>query len=269
MIPVMIHAVDASLISSPPRTVRVWLPEDYEEHPDQHYPVLYMHDGENLADPAWASGYSWNVPGQVHAAVADKIMDPIIVVGIDNGQDNRIPEYTCEASKKAYRGVKKYLKHEWTPMGEAYGAFLLQVVKPLIDATYRTKPDRESTGIAGSSCGANISLELWARHPEAFGVIGAFSPAYWIVETPLFERLRTSSLNPDTLVYHDMGGKERKWFPIRDLLPAHRFHRLMKERGIPDRNLKFVIDPNATHTELFWQSRFPIFLQFAYGKDMK
>lgn len=269
MIPCIQHVVDATLLKSPERTIRVWLPEDYDVSMNRRYPVLYMQDGENLADPAWGSGYSWNAPHQIHQAVRDGLIEPIVLVGIDNGKDNRIPEYTCAVSPKAYRGVKRYMKREWTPMGEDYGTFLLQVVKPLIDATYRTIPTKDGTGIAGSSCGANISLDLLARHPEVFGVVGAFSPAYWIVEAPLREKLMSANLDSSTRIYHDMGGKERKWLPIRDLFPAHRFHRLMKELGWTDETLKFVIDPNATHTELFWQSRFLGFLRFAYRKDLK
>lgn len=263
------HSVDAALLNSAPRIVRIWLPEDYDVASEKRYPVLYMQDGENLADPSWASGYSWNAPEQIRLAVSEGRIEPIILVGIDNGKDNRVPEYTCETTPKAYRGVKRYLKREWTPMGEAYGRFLFEVVKPLVDSTYRTLPSGDQTGIAGSSCGANIALELWARHPESFGVVGAFSPAYWIVEAPLRESIRKAALDRRTKIYHDMGGRERKWFPIRDLLPAHRFHRLMKAMGWKDQNLKFVIDPNATHTELFWQSRFSGFLNFAYRKDLK
>jgi predicted alpha/beta superfamily hydrolase len=263
----IIHQLLAPGLNHSPRTIRIWLPKDYEEQPELRYPVLYMHDGQTAADPSPFSGYSWNAPQTIAEMQRSGDIGGLILVGVDNGEDDRIQEYTCGTGPKGIRGVKRYLKGPWQPKGDVYGSFLIDVVKTFIDANYRTLPDRIHTGIAGSSCGGNISLELWLRHPEVFGVVGAFSPAYWVIAEEFFPRLEQTNLPIDAMIYHDMGGKESKWFPMKHFFAVHRFHKMMKIKGYDEKHLKLVIDPNATHTELFWQSRFPDFITFAFGKN--
>ncbi|MCK9409567.1 MAG: alpha/beta hydrolase-fold protein, partial [Bacteroidetes bacterium] len=122
------------------RDIIVWLPPTYEKNLKKHFPVLYMHDGQNIFDPSTAfTGYDWRVDEVADSLIKMKKIEETIIVGIYNSPD-RLPEYSD------------------SPLGTAYMEFVVNVVKPLIDSTYRTKPGREYTGIAGSSLGGLSSL---------------------------------------------------------------------------------------------------------------
>ena len=163
-----VHILDtAFFIPQLNRFRRIWiyLPQGYEKN-KKHYPVLYMHDGQNLFDEA-ASGFGeWGV---------DEILDSLmnagkkdcIVVGIDNGP-RRMNEYNPYAFGQYGEGE-----------GDQYLAFLVHTLKPFIDSAYRTLKSKENTVIAGSSMGGLISYYASLQHPEVFGKAGIFSPAFW------------------------------------------------------------------------------------------
>jgi predicted alpha/beta superfamily hydrolase len=186
------------------RDLYVYLPAPYFEAPDARFPVLYMQDGFNVfTNPAAPFG-SWNVEVTADALIAQGLLAPVIIVGVDTSA--RLDEYT-------YAPI---------PLGEGasnpklplYGAFLTGTVKPLVDATFRTLQDRASTGIAGSSLGGISSLWLAFAHAETFGFVASFSGSYWIGEsngaeqaTPMRELLAAmTGPSPSTLrIYLDSG----------------------------------------------------------------
>jgi predicted alpha/beta superfamily hydrolase len=148
----------------------VWLPAGYErsdersdgrsdERSGDRYPVLYMHDGQNLFEPetAFNKGEHWRV-GETAAELieAGRIVPPIIV-GIYNTGEMRIDEYTPTTDTKLGGG-----------QATTYGRMIVEELKPLVDRTYRTQTDRASTGIAGSSLGGLASLHLAFNHPAVF-----------------------------------------------------------------------------------------------------
>jgi predicted alpha/beta superfamily hydrolase len=150
------------------RSLRIFLPASYAENSAKRYPVLYMHDGQNLFDAKTAAyGVEWGIATTINRLVATGVMDEVIVVGIDNTPD-RIPEYTpcCDAK---YGGGKL----------DAYGAFVTDTVKPYIDKTYRTLPDRANTAIMGSSLGALASMGIAQRYPDLYAKVGAVSGSFW------------------------------------------------------------------------------------------
>lgn len=249
------------------RTIRIYLPGDYDQCLAKRYPVLYMHDGQNMADPAPFSGYSWDVPNIMQRMEAARETDGIIVVGIDTDEANRIPEYTQAIDSRAERGIRRFFHGNlFEPAAEAYAHFLVETLKPHIDGKYRTLKNREHTGTFGSSCGGNISLYLGIEWNDVFGVIGAFSPAYWMVKGDLFHRVEAKTFQNPTKIYHDMGLWESA-FPLFSAVGDDRkLHRLLLKAGLPPENVKMVLDPVGRHTELFWQSRLPDFLKFAFGK---
>jgi predicted alpha/beta superfamily hydrolase len=150
------------------RSLRIYLPPSYGENTAKRYPVLYMHDGQNLFDARTAAyGVEWRIDETVNRLVATGQMDEVIVVGIDNTPD-RIPEYTPCCDPK-YGGGKL----------EAYQAFIVDTVKPYIDKTLRTLPDRENTAIMGSSLGGIASVYIAQRHPEVFSKAGGVSSSFW------------------------------------------------------------------------------------------
>lgn len=256
----IIHEVPTQFLKTTTRKLRVWLPEDYETKTEQRYPVLYMHDGQNLMDPSPISGYSWNAKTVIDDLVKQSIIKPMILVGIDHGETWRVSEYTLSAGPKGIKGMRQFDSNA-TMMGEEYARFILEIVKPLIDQTYRTLPQRETTAIAGSSCGGNISLQMYLKHPDVFSRVGVFSPALWLIQETLEKEIHAHA-HQHAKLYLDMGGKESKWFNFLTIRGVKKLYEALEYNGYTNQELKLVIDPKATHTELFWQSRFPEFIQW-------
>jgi predicted alpha/beta superfamily hydrolase len=172
----------------PPRDIIVWLPPDYEKNPDRRYPVLYMHDGQNIVDPATCGfGYDWQVDENADSLIRCKVMEPIIVVGI-----------YCTANRTA----------EYSPgaAGTAYMNYLIDIVKPLIDKTYRTKPDRLNTAVGGSSMGGLISFMLAWEHPEVYAKAICFSPALKIDRFDYAAVVKNTKEKKDIFLYIYNGG---------------------------------------------------------------
>jgi predicted alpha/beta superfamily hydrolase len=160
------------------RALRIYLPPSYAENPAKRYPVLYMHDGQNLFDAKTASfGVEWGVDETMNRLVAMGAADEVIVVGIDNTPD-RIPEYTPCCDPK-YGGGKL----------DAYGAFIVDTVKPYIDRSYRTLPGKDTTAIMGSSLGGIASVAIAQRYPQVFSKAGGVSSSFWWNNGELFKKL--------------------------------------------------------------------------------
>ncbi|MTV40038.1 alpha/beta hydrolase-fold protein [Duganella radicis] len=150
------------------RKLRIYLPPGYDNNPRQRYPVLYMHDGQNLFDPKTAAfGTAWEIGTNMDKLIAAGVIEPAIVVGIDNTPE-RIAEYTpcCD---KEHGGGKI----------DAYAAFIVDTVKPWADANLRTLPDREHTAIMGSSLGGIASVYIAQKYPQVFSRAGGVSSSFW------------------------------------------------------------------------------------------
>lgn len=150
------------------RALRIYLPPSYGENLAKRYPVLYMHDGQNLFDAKTASfGVEWGIDETINRLVATGAMDEVIVVGIDNTPE-RIAEYTPCCDPK-YGGGKL----------NAYDAFIVETVKAYVDRTYRTLPGKDTTAIMGSSLGGIASVLIAQRHPDIFSKAGGVSSSFW------------------------------------------------------------------------------------------
>ena len=150
------------------RTRRIWVyyPPDYETSA-KRYPVLYMHDGQNVFDAATSFSGEWEVDETLNTLAAQGKQVPL-VVGIDNGGGNRIGEYTPWPNPQ-YGGGD----------GGKYMQFIVETLKPYIDANFRTLSDRENTAIMGSSLGGLISHYGTLKYQDVFSKAGLFSPSYW------------------------------------------------------------------------------------------
>ena len=158
------------------RTRRVWiyLPDGYANS-NKRYPVLYMHDGQNLFDAYSSDGGEWEVDERMDSLVA-KGRQACIVVGIDNGGNSRLSEYNLF---ELTVGDTKAMQRTFLPEGNQYIDFLVNTLKPYIDKRYRTLPSKENTLIAGSSMGGLISYYAMLLQPGVFGKAGIFSPSFW------------------------------------------------------------------------------------------
>ncbi len=225
------------------RDVIVWLPPSYEKDSTARYPVLYMHDGQNIIDPSTSFiGYDWRVDEVSDSLIKAGRMKEVIVVGVYNS-----PDRTAE-----YADTKK---------GKAYMDFLIHTLKPLVDSTYRTLPDRENTAVMGSSMGGLISFLLAWRHPEVFSKAGCLSPV--LPDDLIKEVSDYDGPNKHLRLYVDIGGVglEQRLRPgCDDMIPV------LEKKGFKmHRDLEWFVDPKAEHNERAWAARLWRPLTFLLG----
>ncbi|MGD8347557.1 MAG: alpha/beta hydrolase-fold protein, partial [Lysobacterales bacterium] len=158
-----------------PRDVIVWTPPGYEADTERRYPVLYMHDGQNVFDPASSYiGVEWQADETVVRLVEEGVIEPMIVVGLT---------HTILRDKEYSPG----------PRGRGYMEFLVKQVKPMIDEKYRTRPGKQHTLTAGASMGGLIACMLGWSYPDVFGAVMCFSPAFTVKGQADWSRFFTES----------------------------------------------------------------------------
>ncbi|MFY8089654.1 MAG: alpha/beta hydrolase [Chitinophagaceae bacterium] len=226
------------------RTRRIWvyLPKSYASS-SKTYPVLYMHDGQNLFNEQTAPFGEWGV---------DECLDSLqkisgkecIVVGIDHGSDRRISEYN------PYDFTDK--KNVKDGEGKLYLEFLTNHLKPFIDNKYRTKKDQPNTYIAGSSLGGLISFYAILKHPNTFGGAGIFSPSFWINPLTAKDALNFNNPLPIKMFFY-AGGKESNTMvsdmnKIADIIEQKQNYKVLR-----------VVNPIAEHNEKAWRKEFSNF----------
>lgn len=231
------------------RTRRVWiyLPPDYATSA-KRYPVLYMHDGQNVFDAATSFAGEWGVDETLDSLIALGA-PPAIVVAIDNGSDKRLDEYSPWPNTK-YGGGE----------GDKYLAFLVQTLKPYIDAHYRTLPDKSNTAIAGSSMGGLISLYAALKYPDVFSRAGVFSPALWF-NPAIYSFAREAAARASGAKLYIVSGAleaatgEDAGVYVRDQL---RVVDSLEAGGLKQgANVLSLIRPDGKHAEWFWRREFP------------
>ena len=230
------------------RDLYVWLPPNYDAGSEQ-YPVLYMHDGQNLFDERTSFAGEWHADETMQALSEQG--QPAIIVGIPNMGDRRIDEYSPFTDMNRGGG--------W---GDHYLNFIVDTVKPYIDQAFRTRPEREFTGIAGSSMGGLISLYAYVQYPQVFGFAAALSPSVWFASRALFKTVEQAAVNAGRL-YFDIGLDEGEPLIqcIRDL------HALLLKKGYADGTMLNYTEANsAKHNEAAWSERLPDILRFILPK---
>jgi len=235
------------------RDIYVWLPPDYDATRSARYPVMYMHDGQNLFDDVMAYNHEWGVD-EVSLELAQKEKLRHIVVGIPNMGLTRMHEYSpWEDDFRRSRG--------W---GERYVRFIVQTIKPQIDAQYRTRPEREFTAVGGSSLGGLISLYAGLTRPDVFSAAACLSPSMNIAAGRILKLAATFS--GDTRFWLDYGelefGKHRGL--ADQMIDAVRdCGRVLKENGV---HAKVVVDPEGEHDEASWRRRLPDVLRWWHSE---
>lgn len=220
------------------RDIHVYVPPSYRGG-SRHYPVLYMHDGQNLFDAETSFAGEWHVDSTMERLAPEGL--EAIVVAIPNSGAGRIEEYGPFRDARAGGG-----------QGDAYLDFIVRTLKPRVDRRFRTRPERRYTGIMGSSMGGLISLYGFIRHPTAFGFVGAMSPSIWFANRALLERLAAAPRWTGR-VYLDIGTAEG----ARHVRNAREAVAVLERRASRGRgHLLYVEDPDATHGETAWATRF-------------
>lgn len=219
------------------RVRRIWmyLPPDYFTS-TEHYPVVYMHDGQNVFDQASSFAGEWDADGTMQTLISGGHTKAIIV-GIANGEVDRIDEYTPWAHP-SYGGGD----------GERYADFLVETLKPYIDAHYRTLPERENTVIGGSSLGGLISYYAALQYDSVFGKAFIFSPSFWYSDsvnafTNQFEKNDASKFYFMAGLYEDV-----------DMVPdMELIYDEMEAVGFTPAEYISVIRADGAHSEWFWK----------------
>lgn len=220
------------------RRIWLYLPPDYATS-GTDYPVLYMHDGQNVFDANTSFAGEWEVDETLNYLHQNG--DPgIIVVAIDNGQAQRIDEYG-PWNNPSYGGGN----------GAAYIDFIAQTLKPYIDANYRTLPGRETTGLMGSSLGGLISAYGGIRYQNTFGRIGALSPSYWF-NPEMYGFVTTTGKQAPMRIYQLAGSLEGSnmagmMWQMQDTLT---------QAGFGSGEVLSVEKADGQHAEWFWKREF-------------
>lgn len=222
------------------REYRVVLPRGYDAHTARRYPVVYLHDGQNVFEPGPFG--TWNAHTTAGALTRQGQMREVILVGVDNGP-NRLSDYSAP---DAGGNANNYLR------------FLLEELKPFIDANYRTLPGAATTGTIGSSMGGQVSLYMGWDYSAQFTRIGAFSGAWSVYTSGFYDRVRATARRPIRL-YIDSGdagtASDNYWptFNLRDNLLA----RTPADAFTLEGDLRHVIGWGQQHNEAAWAARLP------------
>jgi predicted alpha/beta superfamily hydrolase len=230
------------------RDVVVALPPSYAEG-DREYPVVYMHDGQNLFDPATSYAGDWDLLATLRTMATEG--HEAVVVGIANTGRFRRYEYSPFRDPKHGGGD-----------GDRYLAFVAETVRPLVEDTVRVRRGSAHTAMAGSSLGGLISLYALYRYPEVFGSVAALSPSVWFADGAMLDLVERSG-PPWGRLYLDAGTAESEVLVdgVRQL------HSLLEAAGMPPERLWYIEDEGAGHHESHWGRRFRGAWPFLLGAE--
>ena len=219
------------------RRIWVYLPQAYETS-GESYPVLYMHDGQNVFDASTSFAGEWKVD-ETLTSLENRGLGTAIVVAIDNGGGSRLDEYSPFVNP-SYGGGE----------GDAYLDFIIETLMPKIDSAFRTLKGPENTGIMGSSMGGLISHYAYFRNPEVFGKIGVFSPSYWFSDE-YFSYSSEQGKTGTPRIYLLAGGGEASI-----AAGVGQMYDQLRSEGFSEEEVKELIVPSGQHSEWFWAAEF-------------
>ena len=250
------HPAFASKVLGNQRNLIVYLPPGYETS-KRKYKVLYMNDGQNVMDgfTSFIPNQEWQADETAERLINEGVIEPLIVVGVDNGQGSRGDEYLPTAAKLGESSVggnaKNYLK------------MLTTEVMPFINRTYQTKTGPSNTAMIGSSFGGIVSLYAGLTHPGTFGSVGVLSPSIWWDNREMLRRIERLETKPNLKIWLDMGTKEG----YEHLLNARKVkHELIRKGWVIGRDLEYLEAAGARHNERAWSARMEPLLRFFYRK---
>ncbi|MDQ6655975.1 MAG: alpha/beta hydrolase-fold protein [Verrucomicrobiota bacterium] len=251
------HPAFPSKILGNTRDVLVYLPPGYRRSRTRRYPVLYLHDGQNVFDAATAfGGVEWGADETAQRLVEQQLIEPVIIVAVANTGEERIHEYapTRGRLEEGKRRRSKGLLRQ-------YGGFLINELKPYIDARYRTLTEARHTGLGGSSLGglATIALGLW--FPHVFQRLAVMSPSVWWDDCVLYQMVEKidEEARPLLRIWLDTGTNEPGWERARVLRDG-----LIEKGWRLHDDLHYFEAEGADHSEGAWAHRFDAVLRFLF-----
>jgi predicted alpha/beta superfamily hydrolase len=246
------------------RMLRIWLPPRYDapENQQRKYPVFYLNDGQNLFDNATSfTGVKWAVDEAADKLIRQETIPPLIIVGIDNAQSERMKEYL------PYRSFNPPVLR---PQGKRYPEFLTNEVMPFVQQNYRAARGAENTGLGGSSLGALISLYTAIDQPQLIGHLLLESPSLFVSNRKLLKYSRYFRAWP-AKIFLAIGTKEsgREDKDRQVVEDVRELEGILRRSGLDERRLRVKIDEGAIHHEREWAKRFPEALEFLFGNPGK
>lgn len=229
---------------------KIWalLPYDYHET-DKKYPVLYLQDAQNLFNEGSEFG-NWEIDKKL-SILAEYGRGDVIVIAVDHGNESRITEYIFD-NDNVSKGSE----------GKKYIRFITDTLKPYIDQNYRTKKEREFTGIGGSSLGGLISIYSGFLYPEVYSKLLIFSPSLWIEPNNNFPML--SFRIPFKTKVYLYGGEQEGSKMVKRIYKFEENLKLWENQNLFDFEFRTSINPEGTHSEFYWSQEFPRAIEWLY-----
>ena len=239
------------------RDVLVYLPPGYRRFSRKRYPVLYLHDGQNVFGAATSfSGVEWGVDETAERLIRQKLIEPLIIVAIANMGEERIHEY---APTRGVIDAKAKRKKRSRGLARLYGHFLMDELKPYIDRKYRTKRGAEFTGLGGSSLGGLVTLAIGILYRRAFSRLIVMSPSIWWDDFAIYRLVDSTEQKPPLKIWLDTGTAEPGWEQARELRDR------LFEKGWKLRDdLQYMEVKGADHSEAAWAARVDPALRFLF-----
>lgn len=222
------------------RKILAYLPPDYYES-RRSYPVIYLHDGQNIFDDATSFAGEWGVDETLNRLFHEK-GTALIVIATENGEEERLNEYT-PWKNETYGGGE----------GDLYLKFIVENLKPFVDNTLRTKQGQEDTGIMGSSLGGLISYYAALTYPKVFGKIGVFSPSFWFSEDS-YACAKEQGKIKNQKMYLLAGTEEGEDGDV--VADSKKVAELLTAAGYKKKNIYQKYVPGGRHNENFWKNEF-------------
>lgn len=246
-----IHKAFRSNFVENPRDIAIWMPPGAAVNPNERYPVMVLHDGQNLFDPktSFIPGHSWNAHRTVAKLIRIGRIPPLVLVGVSNTGEHRIDEYTPTRDAVRKAGGKSDL----------YGRMIVEELLPWLVRNHRTLPGPRNTALGGSSLGGLATLTIGLQRPDVFGALAAFSPSVWWDRRWIFRMVGKMPTRTHQRIWLDMGTKEGPGM----LEVARDFRDALVAKGWQqDVDLGYYEAKNAMHTERAWGRRVGRMMEF-------
>ena len=254
---VRLHAQFHSRFLADDRDISVYVPPGYDEQPDRRYPILYLHDGQNLFDPrtSFIPGRTWQVAETADAAIEADEVEPLIIVGIANAGEHRLAEYTPTRDWKMGGGD-----------ADKYGDLLTRDLMPFIAGIYRVRQGAENTGLGGSSLGGLVSLYLGLKYADVFGRLAVMSPSVWWNHKSIVGYVNEAApkVRHRPRTWLDVGDAEGR----RTLADTELLKRRLEASGWKaEKDLHYERVAGGTHDEAAWAQRVGPMLRFLFPAE--
>lgn len=229
------------------KTRKIWalLPHDYDKS-DERYPVMYLQDAQNLFNEDAQYG-NWEIDKKL-AVMSEYKIGKIIIIAIEHAEQDRIKEYNVGKTVLGKGQGKKYIR------------FVTETLKPFVDSNFRTKTEREHTGIGGSSMGALVSIFSGLRYPEVYGKLMVFSPSLWVV--PKLKIDADSTNTDDTKIYLYAGGDESD--SMIEHVQSFKDNAISSEFVKDKMKINLSINMEGKHNETYWSDEFPKAIEWLF-----